>query len=373
MSLFFICNNTNVRYNFYFPKLKKPKRVLVTPLNWGLGHATRCIPIINELLLNGFEVVLASDGRSLDLLKKEFPKLKAIELPAYDIRYSTDNMLFNIAFQIPKIIAAIWKEHHFIKKIIKREQLDIIISDNRYGCKSGLTKNIFITHQLNIIIPWKPLEWLVNKFNHFLIAGFDECWVPDFYGKERLAGRLSDNIKLKKVKYLGILSRMQKKATPRKYEIITILSGPEPQRTKLEEIITKELKSIDKKSLIVQGRTDLERRFELNENIEVVAYLNTAALNEAILSSDLVICRSGYSSIMDLVTLEKEAILIPTPGQTEQEYLARRLKKQGRFSFQDQATFSLKRGIEELKSYGISEAQADKTATLKSIILTLKN
>ncbi len=353
--------------------MKKPKRVLVAPLNWGLGHASRCIPIIQKLLQNDFEVVLASDGRSLNLLQEEFPELQSVDLPAYNIRYSTNIMIFNIAYQMPKILIAIWKEFRLIKEIVKKEKIDIILSDNRYGCKSVETKNIFISHQINIIIPFKPLEWLVNKINHFLINRFDECWVPDFDGENSLAGRLSKSDQLKNVKYLGLLSRMKEVELPKKYDIIAVISGPEPQRSHFEKIIITELKAVDKRSLIVQGKTEEKEKFKINDKIEVVPFLNTIELNEAIQSSELVICRSGYSSIMDLIKLKKKAILIPTPGQTEQEYLARRLKEKRLFCIQDQATFSLNKGLIEIQNFkGGFKSDYDHNR-LKEIISSLKN
>ncbi len=351
--------------------MKKPKRVLVAPLNWGLGHATRSIPIIDNLLLNGFEVILASDGRSLQLLKKEFPDLQTVELPTYNISYSTNNMIFNIAYQIPKIIFAVWRESRVVKKIVKKEKIDIIISDNRYGCRSDHTKNIFITHQINIIVPAKPLRWVVNKFNHILINRFDECWVPDYSGNNSLAGKLSKSDKIKSLKYLGLLSRMKTIIAPQKFDIIAILSGPEPQRTRLEKIIVDELKGTVLKSLVVQGCTEIENRFHINENIEVVSYLESKELSEAMQSSKLVICRSGYSSIMDLVKLRKQAILIPTPGQTEQEYLGKILKDKGLFCVQDQSTFSIESGLLEINQYRAIQETDEVSDMLNQTILTL--
>lgn len=351
--------------------MEKPKRILVAPLNWGLGHATRCIPIIDELLKQGFEVILASDGRSLQILKKEFPKLKFVDLPAYDIHYTTNSMIFNIAYQIPKILFAICKEFHFINKLAKKEKIDIIISDNRYGCIGFQTKNIFITHQINIIIPFKPLEWLVNKCNHFLINRFDECWVPDFQGETSLSGQLSKGESIKKVKYLGLLSRMKNLSETSKYDIIAVISGPEPQRTKFEKLVVDELKSIDKKSLVVLGKPNEENRFRTNEYLELVSHLNTNELNKAIESSELVICRSGYSSVMDLVRLKKHAILIPTPGQTEQEYLADRLRDKRYFYVQNQSSFSIEKGLQEIAKYNHPIEMENNHSELAKIIFAL--
>ena len=353
--------------------MKKQNRVLVTILNWGLGHASRCIPIIKKLQEYSFEIILASDGRSAQLLKKEFPELKLIELPAYNIRYSTNNMIFNIAYQFPKILMAIWKENRFVKKLVEKEQIDIIISDHRYGCKSKSTKNIFITHQINIIIPIKPLEWLVNKINHFLINRFNECWVPDFEGEKGLAGRLSKSGKLKNLKYLGPLSRLEVIKVPKEYDVIAVISGPEPQRTKFENKIVQELKSTKYKSLIVQGKANEKNQFQLNKNIEVISFLDSKQLNIAIQSSEVVICRSGYSSIMDLIKIGKKAILVPTPGQTEQEYLALKLQEKRQFCVQQQATFSLKKGLKEIENYSANLKLADSFNPIDDVINTLRN
>lgn len=296
--------------------------------------------------------MLASDGRALQLLQKEFPKLPFAELPAYNISYPSGNMVFNIAWQIPKILSAIRQEKKFLNDFVKKEKIDAIISDNRYGCRTPFTKNIFITHQLNIITPFAPLQWLVNKINHFLIDGFDECWVPDFEGEKSLAGKLSENRYLKNVKYLGPLSRMKKYEVEKKYDIIAILSGPEPQRTIFEQLVLQQLASVDKKCLIVLGKTDGSKHYFLGENIEVISFMDSNRLNEAILSAGLVICRAGYSSIMDLVSLNKKAILIPTPGQTEQEYLAGRLKNNGLFCIRQQRNLDLLPAIGEIENTG---------------------
>ena len=329
--------------------MKKSQHVLIAPLNWGLGHATRCIPIIKSLLRNDFEVTIATDGRALKLLQQEFPNLKVITLPSYDIRYGSNNMILNIAFQIPKILNAIWKEKKMIKRIVEKVKPDIIISDNRYGCISKKTKNVFLTHQVNIIIPINILEKPVNFINQKLINKFDECWIPDFEGEKSLAGKLSTSDKIKKPIYLGILSRMQKIPSSKKYDIIAIISGPEPQRTRFENQILKELKRSEKRSLVVSGKPEQMDQNQITKNLEVVSFLNSNELNKAIAGSEIVVCRSGYSSIMDLIKLKKQAILVPTPGQTEQEYLASRLTQTKQFCIQPQRTFSLKKGLAELK------------------------
>ncbi|MEL6867345.1 MAG: glycosyltransferase, partial [Bacteroidota bacterium] len=166
-------------------------RVLVAPLNWGLGHATRCIPIIDELLANGFEVSLASDGLALELLKDAYPQLRHYTLPAYAIRYGSANMLWNMAWQWPKILRAIYREHQYLKHLVQQTPFDLIISDNRYGCYHAEIKSVILTHQLRIQLPYPALEQIIAKINKTLIDRFDECWIPDFEVSPGLAGQLS--------------------------------------------------------------------------------------------------------------------------------------------------------------------------------------
>ena len=182
------------------------KRVLIAPLNWGLGHATRCMPIINELLAQGAEVIIATDGRALHLLQKEYPQLTILELPAYNITYRSNNMMLNIAPQLFKIIRAIIKEQKAIRKIIRDYKIDLIISDNRFGCVSSDIPSIFITHQVHIKIPNPTVQRIVNFFNHLFINRFNECWIPDFEDtSQSLSGSLSRSKGLKSYKYLESL------------------------------------------------------------------------------------------------------------------------------------------------------------------------
>lgn len=341
---------------------KVKKRILVAPLNWGLGHVTRCIPIIEALLQRGIEPILASDGMALLLLKKEFPQLKSYSLPSYNIVYKSNKMLLNMAWQIPRIIKAIALEKKAIAKIVASEKIDMIISDNRYGCSNNGCLNIFMTHQLNIKIPFGPLAALVAYFNHRMIATFDECWVPDFAEEPSLAGTLSRKRNLSDVYYLGCLSRMKRRKVERKYDLAIVLSGPEPQRSYLEEKIMEQARQCTQKILLVRGLTDRDEVEIIDEHLEVRSYLTSQALNEAILASDVVLCRSGYSSLMDLVQLEKKAILIPTPGQTEQEYLAERFGMKKVCYCTAQEKIDLKRALIEVeKTKGFAQYPASES------------
>ena len=327
------------------------KKVLICVLNWGLGHATRCIPIIRELQRQNTEVALASDGRALDLLKEEFPDLETFDLPAYNVTYRTGNMFLNIAPQLPKIIRAVLSEKKAIKKLVEKHQFDCIISDNRFGCFVKNIPSIFMTHQLRIKMPFLLLENIIAFFNQSFIRKFDQCWVPDRIENPNLSGSLSHAVKNLDSKFIGVLSRMERLDTLPIYDVLIVLSGPEPQRTYLEDILTEQALASDKKILIVQGKTERKSHVFLNETTEVLSYLTSKKLNEALCASKIVISRSGYSTIMDLAMIGKKAILIPTPGQTEQEYLAENLKRDKIFYSEKQNTFNLESALLESEKY----------------------
>lgn len=348
-------------------------RILVAPLDWGLGHATRCVPIIEEIMRQGGEPVLGTAGRAYAYLKAEFPELELIELPSYDIRYYSGNMYWNMALQAPKLLRAAWREHRKLQRIIQRRKIDAVISDNRFGCFSSLVPSVFITHQLNIQIYSPPLRWLANRLNHWFIRRYDACWIPDRPGADSLAGELSHpqhrvedgsgaGIELflrsngplssgPSYRYIGLLSRLRPEKATKKYDILALLSGPEPQRSRMEAILIRQLKALPYKVLLVQGRTEREERYQPAAHIEVVSYLNAGELQSAVNRSTLVLCRSGYSTLMDLAATGKKALLIPTPGQTEQEYLARRILELGYCPFQLQSSLNLERGIREALEY----------------------
>ena len=328
------------------------KRILITPLNWGLGHATRCMPIINELLKQNAEVIIATDGRAFHLLSKEYPTLIILKLPPYDITYKSKNMMRNIAPQLPKIIKAIATEYKAIQKIVKEYQIDAIISDNRFGCNSSQILSVFITHQLSIQIPSNLVQPQVNFFNKQFIQRFDMCWVPDFeIEKDSLSGKLSRNIGLKNVEYLGALTRMKYFEVSKKYDVFIILSGPEPQRTILEEQLIEQASKLSLKTLLIKGKTEETNEVVKMGNLTIQSFMTASELNEAILASDIIVTRSGYSTIMDLVVLGKRAILIPTPGQTEQEYLAKRFEEQGVYHLQEQDSIDLEQALVKAKNY----------------------
>lgn len=328
------------------------KRILVAPLDWGLGHATRCVPIVRALLARGANVVLASNGGAFDLLHREFPDLSIERLPAYSIRYRRENMFWNMGVQLPHILRTVWREHAALQRLIEQHQIDAVISDSRFGCFSSKVPCVFLTHQLNIHVPNFILKKLVDWVNYQIINRFTVCWIPDVEGEQNLAGKLASSKAKIQTRHIGVLSRMRKLDVPQRFDAIVVLSGPEPQRTYLEQKILVQAKKLTQRFLLVQGKTDRREELQLFENVKVVSFLTSEQLNEAIAESGCVICRSGYSSVMDLAVLGKQAVLIPTPGQTEQEYLAERFFKQGIFYAQPQSALDLRQALQALPGFG---------------------
>lgn len=331
----------------------KSKRVLVAALNWGLGHASRCIPIIRKLEQMGATVILASDGEALHLLKAEFPHLTTVRLPSYNIRYYAQNMVLNIARQLPRMLYAIRAEQWYTERLVQQYHIKGVISDNRFGCFSKKAPSVLLSHQLNLRISPKSLEWLANQVLRRAFSKFKAIWVPDTPHPPTLSGALSHPpITDQDTHYIGVLSRVNREDTRKEpeYDVAVLLSGPEPQRSNLEQLLLEQAMLLPEKFIFVQGKTQSKvHQFE-SENIEVVSYLTGKELDAVINSSRMVVCRSGYSSLMDLTTIGKPALMIPTPGQTEQEYLADIHANNKQFLFREQGDLDLAAAIEILNS-----------------------
>ncbi|MEJ7644325.1 MAG: glycosyltransferase [Chryseolinea sp.] len=306
-------------------------KILVAPLDWGLGHATRCVPIIQLLVKHGHDVTLSGSGDSLALLNEEFPDLKSFSLPAYAPAYSSsDSMWWKLLIQTPKFLAVIKNEHKAVESIVAQQRIDAIISDNRYGCWSSAIPSILITHQTNIRLPRSLffIKALVRRLNIRLVSRFTQCWIPDNDGPLNLSGNLTriKGLNPSKVKFIGNLSRFAPLAESETvYDVVFVLSGPEPQRKIFENIIVNQVVSTHLRYFIVRGI--VAGGPALPGNISYADFLPTKSLLNLITRSRCIVARSGYSTIMDLAKLGKKAIFIPTPGQTEQEYLAKRVKK----------------------------------------------
>lgn len=331
--------------------MNKSFSVVVTPLDWGLGHATRCIPIIRAFLQRDWNVLIATSGGALHLLKLEFPQLTFFEIASYQPEYATNSrLLLKLFRQSLKFVSAIRNEHRQLNQILQEHPVDLIVSDNRFGCYSQNVKCIFVTHQINFVFQ-PPFVWASGLFSFWnlrKIKRFNECWVPDFPDRP-FSGFLSSTKDIP-ITFVGPLSRFRK-ATSRielKYDLLVLLSGPEPQRTILEELIGQQLESLDLKVIFVLGKPHEGESVASTGQIDRVGHMREPKLQQAIEESRCVVCRSGYSTILDLAALQKKnVVMIPTPGQPEQEYLADYLKSQHLVFTVTQKDFNLATAIDQ--------------------------
>jgi UDP-N-acetylglucosamine transferase subunit ALG13 len=331
---------------------KRQLSVLIAPLDWGLGHATRCIPIIKELIKQGARVIIASSGPQKVLLSTEFPGLELLDLPGYAISYKKGIFLkWGLVFQAPSILKQIKRENRWLADFIQSHKPDAVISDNRYGLYNPNVYCVFLTHQLAIRT---GLGFLVNRFittwNYKLLQKFSACWIPDWRGEISLAGNLSHPATKLPVptRYVGILSRLNPfPVKPEKNTLLVLLSGPEPQRTDFEKCILSQLENLSLHCTVVRGLPGITSPGSIStDGIHIINHLPAKELNILMNASDLIITRSGYSSIMDLVQLVRNAILVPTPGQAEQEYLGNHMQEMNWMVCVPQKNFNLKKAIQ---------------------------
>ncbi|MBK8609498.1 MAG: glycosyl transferase family 28 [Chitinophagaceae bacterium] len=356
--------------DFNIPKIKNAG--CNCPAGLGLGHVTRCIPIISKLLEQHCEVIVAASGAGKILLEKEFPNLTFISLKGYNVKYSQKKswMPVKLLLQIPKLLLRINAERSWLKKMIIRYRIDAVISDNRPGLSCPNIPCVYITHQLQIKTGMYFTEYLAQKIHYHYINKFFTCWVPDAEGEANLAGELSHPKTMPNcpVIYLGPLSRFEKTATAQNYDLCILLSGPEPQRSLFEKMILTQLQHFSGSAILLRGLpgNNPDLKPGLN-NLEVKNHLTTEALGQVLQQSAIIICRSGYTSIMDLLKLEKKAVLVPTPGQTEQEYLCRYLHGMHLFYGIEQENFSLEQAIQQIQHTGVVSVPV-KTDTYIAVI-----
>lgn len=363
---------------FCFP-LKRKKKILVCPLDWGLGHAARCIPIIKALMHDGHHVIIGADNAALSLLKSEFPEVEHVQFPGHVIHYSDRGFMmpFRLLAQLFPALRSVNKEHRLLQRLIKEKSIDLVISDNRYGLWSKEIPSIFVTHQFNVntifggAIFQRMVQRYANKHTH--------CWIPDVETPPFLAGNLARSSFSKQKSsyhYIGPLSRFDVSENipdATIYDLMVIVSGPESQRTVFENIVLKQLRDTNLKTIVVRGLPDegeVELPFRLPENVQVFNHLDTPTFLSYLKKSDLIISRPGYSTIMDLAVLGKKAIFVPTPGQPEQEYLAKYHYDMGHYFYQKQQVFNIVDAMKRSVMFnGLNvERKEDLLSTISSVI-----
>ncbi len=353
------------------------KRVLVAPLNWGLGHATRCVPVIHELLKQGAEVILAADGRAYAFLEKEFPDLHLIRFPDYNITFPKHGMLaLHLLLNSASISKKIKAEKKAVEEIVREFAIDVIISDNRFACRSDKTFNVYITHQLHIKAPFG--EKIANRIHKKYYEAFDEIWVPDVDGNINLSGELGhDAITERPHRYVGPLTRFPQadllNSRPRKWWVVVLISGPEPQRSIFEKIVLEELAKYMEECLVVrgipEGTDNISHPFP---HVTMIDHMEGNKLSEALLRAHYVVSRPGYSTLCDLSALNISPIVVPTPGQTEQEYLAKFHESQNNVVVQKQKDFNLRNAINSYHHINLIGVFPDAEAVTKRVKGALK-
>ena len=300
----------------------KNKIIFIAPLDWGLGHATRCVPLIRKLILNN-TIILGVTPLTKLIFDDEFPNLKKIDLEPYNISYSKKHSLtLKLLLNFPRIKKVIKKENEQLKHLIKENKIEVVISDNRLGLFNKNIETVYITHQVNIQAG--IFSFLANKIHHYYIKNYNRVWIPDYDNNQQsLAGKLSHPSPFKNTIYIGPLSRLEKNASDEfSFDYLFLVSGPEPHRTSFENTLIENAAKTNKKVCLVRG-TNLSLETKLSKNITVFDLTNSKILSQLITNSDTIVCRSGYSTLMDLHHLSKsKLILIPTPSQPEQIYLA---------------------------------------------------
>ncbi|MDY6373897.1 MAG: hypothetical protein SPK61_04850 [Bacteroidales bacterium] len=305
---------------------------LVAPLNWGLGHAARVIPIIKRLVNEEAEVMIGGNGESLKFLRAEFPNLKYVELPGVDIKYSSGkSQVWAVLRQLPSIIHYSIKEHRAVKSIVLKYGINTVISDNRFGLYGSGVESIYITHQIMVKMPHllKWLEPIVYRIHRHVIECFNECWIPDYADSESsLAGDLTHKYPLpRNARFIGPLSRftsLPQKCRPVQCDVLIILSGVEPHRTMFEKVVVERFRNSEKKVVLVRGKAGFSNVDY--GNIEVHGVMTAAEILPYIVGAGKVISRCGYTTVMDMHLLKKTNVeWSATPGQTEQEYLLYRI------------------------------------------------
>lgn len=354
--------------------MKEKKNILICPLEWGFGHAARMIPLAEKLLEMNFNIIFGAGEKHLDFLRDEMPGLTYINFPGFRPSYSRFLPQHTIIFlKIPLLLYSTIREHIKLKKIINEYCVDIVISDNRFGLWNKNIRTVYVTHQLVIPFPrfFSIFEFVGVYLHRQIISKYSLCFIPDLPGDMNLTGRLSHNVKIPpNIRYIGILSRFS--GLPSSSDSpaanfrhnTAILSGPEPQRGILEKKIINILEKKEYPGIIFGCKPDQSKGMIRSGNIIYYNHLNRQAMKEIISCSEMIIARSGYTTIMELVSLNCSALLIPTPGQTEQEYLAGYIAGKGWFS-----TISQKRLDESVPFPPLRSKWGDSIAVQSEILL----
>ncbi len=333
------------------------KRILYAVLNWGLGHAVHSVPMIRSLSKNN-EVILAATGRALAFLKDEFPHLQSINLPDYTIQYASKQrfLVVRLILQVPAMLVSLLREHWQTEKIVRERDIDLIISDNRYGVYSRNVPSFFITHQLRFKLPRtiRKFEVISEWFNRWYFRKYSGVLVLDEQGEENMAGDLAHSGKIcrhPKLAYIGLWSTVHKENVPQDIDVLAVISGPEPHRGIFGKKVIEQMKNMPGNKVVILGKPEDTGKDYSYPGLQAYSFKNRKEVNALLNRAKIVVCRSGYSSTMDMVSLKKPALMAPTPGQTEQEYQAEYYRDKGYFYMVSQEEMNLSVDLKTAKIF----------------------
>lgn len=361
---------------------KKPL-VVLSMLNWGFGHLTRCFPIIRSLIELKKQLLIVCTPAQQEVLARSFDGLiffnAADDTPRYGKTKATT--LLRLSLQAPFQLMKVKRDNKLLERLSQEYDIELIISDNKYGFYHSRIPSVILTHQLNIQTGLgKWADAVANRINRKLLSRFREVWVVDGVGKNSLAGSLSaasDNIDAR-VKWIGTLNRLQIRAQKGSEKLLIILSGPEPQRTILEELIVHQLPVNHRHITLIRGtkKNFSQQALQKLTSLQFTNWIDLAGLAEIeqlLSQTEWVLGRAGYTSLMEWVTGGWKSIVIPTPGQAEQEYLGYYLMQRGWVFSVEQNNFDLQDSIKKAAAFSYSEmrpAAADKNE-IKALIASL--
>lgn len=356
-------------------------RIIYGICSWGLGHATRSLPIIRKLIEEGNHITIISHGHSLRFLQKELgdDRIRYFDVKDYPIPIAETKGAFVAKTMLywPKFMSRMHRGLRFVTKLLEKERIDVIISDGRYDIYSRRVPSFLINHQVRILNPFhmKIFEFGSEIYNLFFLKDrFVKFLVPD-YEKDDLSGKLSHNLKLirkNKLAYIGVLSDFKKKSFKKDIDYLISLTGPEPQRSILEKILLSQVEELDGKIAVTLGRPD-KSLAEKKGNMEIYSIVDKKKREELLNRAKMIISRSGYSTIMDLAVVKTKALLIPTPGQVEQEYLARYHMKRGNFYYVEQDRINLVEDIKKAEKFSGIKRECNVDKSVERVIEEINN
>jgi len=351
--------------------------IIYAVCSWGLGHSTRSLPVIRKLMNENNSLTIISNGRSLDLLKKELrDNASYVDIVDYPMLLSENARQFMAKSMIywPLFIKRIESGLIKLNRLIEKKKYDLIVSDGRYDMYSKKIPSFFISHQIRIMNPLRirMLETGSELFNKFFFKRFSGVIVPD-YKENSFSGDLSHNLRKideNMLHYAGALSDFSKKTCKKDVDYLISISGPEPQRSMLEENISSQIQDLTGNIVMTLGKAEKTSEIK-KEKITTYSFLTKEKREDLLNRTKLVIARSGYSTIMDLGVIGTKALLIPTPGQIEQEYLSEYHNTLGTFYSVKQDEIDIKRDVDiAKKTTGITRT-CDVNKTVENILNVL--